>query len=143
MPSLNEFLKFLAVSPPSGLIIAKNGLTAKKARTEISKMKIARVDFDITEASAVADFFDAVRQSLKLNGWLVLNIKTSDIPAWLYDQLRTLSGNGHLFDRIKEKDYNLMSSAVRVLAVMKEKDLENCPFETFQSCFGIIFRNHK
>lgn len=141
MPQIQQFLKFLAVSPPSGLAVAEKGLTAKKIQTELAKMGIAHEIFEINTKSPASDFFNALDKVLKQKAWLVLDIKTPDVPGWFFEQMRTISGTGHLYNKEQDKDIPLGAS--RVLAIMSEKNLENSPFETLQSCFGIVFREQK
>lgn len=101
-------------------------------------MKRVSEIFEVTKNSDVVDFFKAVDKVLKQNAWLVLDIKTADIPGWLYEQMRTLGENGHLYNKDQDKDIRMGDS--RVLAIISEENLEECPFETFQADFGIVFR---
>ena len=140
MTSLTDFFKFLSVSPPSGLIVAKKGATRVAILRELEKQKIAFEITEIAENSAEKDFFAVLEKALKKKAWLALDVKTPNIPAWLFAKLRELSCNGHLRDSIKEKDYGIQLAKTRVLVLMSNDDLEASPFETLLSCFKIIFR---
>lgn len=140
MTSLIDFLKFFGASPPPGLIIAKKGAVRVAIFRELEKQKIFFEKMEITENSAEKDFFAVLEKALKKKAWLALDIKTPNIPAWLYSKLRELSCNGHMRDSVKEKDYNVHLTRTRVLALMSNDDLEASPFDTLLSCFKIVFR---
>lgn len=140
MFSLKKFINFLKISPPSGLVIREKGLAVGQVLEELGNLGISYIKLEIGEKSTSGDFFNVMDEALKQKSWLILDIKTPDIPPWLYEELRTLAGSGHVYDRQDNKDTALYNEDTRVLAVMSWKDMETSPFETLLSNFGVVYR---
>lgn len=141
MNRFNEFAEFLKSSPPSGLVIKSQVLTADKIKADLSALGQSSLWLEIDSPTAPAEsFFKLVEEALKNGSWLVVDILTPNIPRWLYQQVRALAGNGHLYDYDNNRDISLLITPVRLLGLMTNNDLEKCPFGTLLDNFGSVFR---
>lgn len=142
MQNFENFIKFLSVSPSSGLIIKDNEISQKIINKKLLDFKFKSICLNINHLSDEKDFWQKIEEAIEKKMWLILDIE-QDIPAWLYQQLRALSGNGHLYKYQASQEMNLTDTPTRILALISDNDLEKSVFNNLISCFGIVFRNKK
>lgn len=138
MLDIKEFIQFLRVSPPSGLAVLKREGETENIIKALEARNQPFFSFTIDETSQASHFFEKVAEALAENKWIVLDIRTPNVPGWFFEQLRNLDAAGHFYNKDRDKDIPL--GAIRVLAMISEKNLAMSPFETLQACFGIILR---
>ena len=138
MSDLKEFLIFLKSSPPSGIAILEQEDT-NDILNGLSELGVKNELLVVTEESQEENFFNFLGDRLDDGMWIILEIKTRQLPDWVEKQMNNLQYNNklvrdnmrYLFDDTTEN---------RLLVVVSEDDLENMSTDTFLTNFGIAYR---
>lgn len=142
MNQLTDFIKAIKVSPPSGLIIKKGTLTAEKVK---EALKDTGQQFTYLEIDSSDDgqkvLFEAIKKAVIDGSWLVADIVDADVPNWLYQQVRMLAGNGHMYNYDSQEDITLAQTESRLLVLLTDEILNNSAFDGLISNFSLILRD--
>lgn len=122
----------------AGLIVASDKYNLDEFYPPGNAVLISVDEKNVSEAVR-----EAVVSALESGSWVVLELKTTLIPLWLYGALRDISslGQAELHNFRGQSKYTIRPKGdARVLVVTTSQILEKLPVNTFLSLFGPIVR---